>query len=148
MFEILLKQHKSSRFHLSVAFHRALLKASYCIHYGIIPSNCCIHLFVFSSLQAGGTVLAANLALKHGWAINVGGGFHHASRMFLLFRKKNRRYGIVQQPIISDSGGGGFCFYADITMAIFDLFDKKAIANAIVVDLDAHQVLEKTFERI
>ncbi|CAA94910.3 Histone deacetylase 11 [Caenorhabditis elegans] len=68
-------------------------------------------------LQAGGTVLAANLALKHGWAINVGGGFHHASH----------------------SGGGGFCFYADITMAIFDLFDKKAIANAIVVDLDAHQ---------
>lgn len=68
-------------------------------------------------LQAGGSVLAANLALKHGWAINVGGGFHHASY----------------------SDGGGFCFYADITMAINDLLDKKAITNAIVVDLDAHQ---------
>ncbi|EGT48549.1 hypothetical protein CAEBREN_32506 [Caenorhabditis brenneri] len=68
-------------------------------------------------LQAGGSVLAANLALKHGWAINVGGGFHHASH----------------------SDGGGFCFYADITMAILDLFDKKAITNAIVVDVDAHQ---------
>ncbi|CAO4379691.1 unnamed protein product [Caenorhabditis nigoni] len=68
-------------------------------------------------LQAGGSVLAANLALKHGWAINVGGGFHHASY----------------------SDGGGFCFYADITMAICDLFDKKAITNAIVVDVDAHQ---------
>ena len=30
-------------------------------------------------------MLAANLALKYGWAINVGGGFHHASRMFLLW---------------------------------------------------------------
>uniref|UniRef100_A0A1I7U751 Hist_deacetyl domain-containing protein n=1 Tax=Caenorhabditis tropicalis TaxID=1561998 RepID=A0A1I7U751_9PELO len=68
-------------------------------------------------MQSGGSVLAANLALKHGWAINVGGGFHHASH----------------------SNGGGFCFYADITMAIFDLFDKKAITNAIVVDVDAHQ---------
>ncbi|CAI2354382.1 unnamed protein product [Caenorhabditis sp. 36 PRJEB53466] len=68
-------------------------------------------------LQAGGSVLAANLALKHGWAINVGGGFHHASH----------------------ADGGGFCFYADITMAIRDLFERRAVKNAIVVDLDAHQ---------
>jgi hypothetical protein len=27
----------------------------------------------------GGTVLASRVALERGWAINLGGGFHHAS---------------------------------------------------------------------
>ncbi|UMM35370.1 hypothetical protein L5515_008026 [Caenorhabditis briggsae] len=45
-------------------------------------------MFSSSSLQAGGSVLAANLALKHGWAINVGGGFHHASCMFFVIVKR------------------------------------------------------------
>uniref|UniRef100_A0A8R1IA22 Histone deacetylase 11 n=2 Tax=Caenorhabditis japonica TaxID=281687 RepID=A0A8R1IA22_CAEJA len=91
-------------------------------------------------MQAGGSVLAANLALKYGWSINVGGGFHHASRRFL---KLLLIYpGMVIIIIIlkqTGSTGGGFCFYADITMAIRDLFDRKMITNAIVVDLDAHQ---------
>ena len=39
---------------------------------------------------------AAKVAIEKGWSINVGGGFHHCS---------------------SDSGGG-FCAYADITLAI------------------------------
>src|SRR5262245_16565911 len=30
-------------------------------------------------LAAGGTLLACRLALEHGLAINLGGGFHHAS---------------------------------------------------------------------
>lgn len=29
--------------------------------------------------MAGGTMLAAALAMQHGWAINLGGGFHHAA---------------------------------------------------------------------
>ena len=47
-------------------------------------------------LQTGGSVLAGTLALNYGWAINIGGGFHHCS---------------------GDSGGG-FCAYADITLLI------------------------------
>ncbi|KAI5640256.1 histone deacetylase domain-containing protein [Phthorimaea operculella] len=68
-------------------------------------------------LQTGGTVLAGKLALERGWAINVGGGFHHCS----------------------GSKGGGFCPYADITMLIQCLMRAKKIATAMIVDLDAHQ---------
>ena len=42
-------------------------------------------------LATGGTVLACRLALEHGMAINLGGGFHHAAAAW----------------------GGGFCVYAD-----------------------------------
>lgn len=47
-------------------------------------------------LQVGGTILAAKLAKERGWAINVGGGFHHCSA----------------------GKGGGFCAYADISLCI------------------------------
>ncbi|KAL3224755.1 hypothetical protein MRX96_026345 [Rhipicephalus microplus] len=67
--------------------------------------------------QTAGTVLAAQLALDHGWAIHLGGGFHHASA--------NR--------------GGGFCCYADITLAVRELRRRGKIKHVIVVDLDAHQ---------
>ncbi|XP_072438326.1 histone deacetylase 11 isoform X3 [Chiloscyllium punctatum] len=46
--------------------------------------------------QTGGTIMAGKLAIDRGWAINVGGGFHHCS----------------------SEQGGGFCAYADITLAI------------------------------
>eukprot|EP00741_Cyanophora_paradoxa_P022918 tig00021525_g22138.t1 len=67
----------------------------------------------------GGSLAAARLAVKHGWAINIGGGFHHAS---------------------SDRGGG-FCMYADITLAIKTVqreFSDR-IRKCLIVDLDAHQ---------
>ncbi|VDK84429.1 unnamed protein product [Litomosoides sigmodontis] len=67
--------------------------------------------------HTGGTVLAAKLALTFGWAINIGGGFHHASR----------------------SKGGGFCIYADITLALTFLFINQLISKAMIIDLDAHQ---------
>ncbi|XP_021096110.1 histone deacetylase 11 isoform X2 [Heterocephalus glaber] len=68
--------------------------------------------------QTGGTIMAGKLAVDRGWAINVGGGFHHCS---------------------SDRGGG-FCAYADITLAIKFLFDRvEGIARATIIDLDAHQ---------
>ncbi|XP_046851755.1 histone deacetylase 11-like [Xenia sp. Carnegie-2017] len=69
-------------------------------------------------LQTGGTILAGKLAVDNGWAINVGGGFHHCS---------------------SDKGGG-FCAYADITLALNFLFEKAStVSKAMIVDLDAHQ---------
>ncbi|KAL1007861.1 hypothetical protein UPYG_G00092620 [Umbra pygmaea] len=68
--------------------------------------------------QTGGTIMAGKLAIERGWAINVGGGFHHCS---------------------SDKGGG-FCAYADITLAIKFLFERlEGVSKATIVDLDAHQ---------
>ncbi|XP_025932325.1 histone deacetylase 11 isoform X4 [Apteryx mantelli] len=61
---------------------------------------------------------AGKLAVDRGWAINVGGGFHHCS---------------------SDKGGG-FCAYADITLAIKFLFERvQGVSKATIIDLDAHQ---------
>ncbi|XP_005726759.1 histone deacetylase 11 isoform X1 [Pundamilia nyererei] len=68
--------------------------------------------------QTGGTIMAGKLAVERGWAINVGGGFHHCS---------------------SDRGGG-FCAYADITLAIKFLFERvEGISRVTIIDLDAHQ---------
>lgn len=62
---------------------------------------------------------AAKLAVERGWGINIGGGFHHCS----------------------SERGGGFCAYADITLAIRFLFMHNVdIKTAMIVDLDAHQV--------
>lgn len=81
---------------------------------------CLIEKYVLRPFRyhTAGTILAARLAVERGWAINIGGGFHHCS---------------------SDSGGG-FCVYADITLAIRFLFDQvEHIKRAMIVDLDAHQ---------
>lgn len=64
-----------------------------------------------------GTVLAAELALQKGWAINLSGGYHHA--------KANQ--------------GSGFCVYGDIPLAIKKLREKNPELKVLVVDLDAHQ---------
>ncbi|KRT81105.1 hypothetical protein AMK59_6063, partial [Oryctes borbonicus] len=69
--------------------------------------------------QTGGSILAGKLALERGWAINIGGGFHHCC----------------------SEKGGGFCPYADITLLIqfvFNNFPQK-VKNVLIVDLDAHQ---------
>ena len=65
----------------------------------------------------GGTVLGAGLALKHGWAINLAGGYHHAKAAF----------------------GSGFCFFADINIAAQVVWEQKPDTRIMVIDLDAHQ---------
>lgn len=65
----------------------------------------------------GGSLLGVDLALKHGWAINLSGGYHHAK---------------------SDSGEG-FCFYADIPLAVYRFLELHPQKRVLVVDLDAHQ---------
>ncbi|MDK1030834.1 MAG: histone deacetylase [Planctomycetia bacterium] len=65
---------------------------------------------------AGGTLLAARLALEHGAAINIGGGYHHAFA----------------------GHGEGFCVYADIPIAIRWLQNKGIIKRAMIVDVDVH----------
>ncbi|XBI39431.1 hypothetical protein VPH35_124203 [Triticum aestivum] len=67
--------------------------------------------------QVGGSILSAKLALERGWAINVGGGFHHCSA----------------------EEGGGFCAYADITLCIQFAFVRLDISRVMIIDLDAHQ---------
>ncbi|XP_078439336.1 histone deacetylase 2 isoform X1 [Wolffia australiana] len=67
--------------------------------------------------QVGGTILAAKLAKERGWAINVGGGFHHCSA----------------------NKGGGFCAYADISLCIHYAFSRLNLSRVMIIDLDAHQ---------
>lgn len=65
-----------------------------------------------------GTVLASRLAVqRHENYINIGGGYHHAKR----------------------NGGGGFCFFADIPLAVKKLWETNPELKVMVVDLDAHQ---------
>ena len=65
----------------------------------------------------GGTILGAQLAIKHGWAVNLSGGYHHAKR----------------------SNGEGFCYFADIPLAILHTWKKNPEYKVLVIDLDAHQ---------
>ncbi|KAL2543532.1 Histone deacetylase 2 [Forsythia ovata] len=81
--------------------------------------NCLVEKHVLSPFrkQVGGTILAAKLAKERGWAINVGGGFHHCSA----------------------DKGGGFCAYADISLCIHFAFIRLNISRVMIIDLDAHQ---------
>ncbi|XP_067616720.1 histone deacetylase 11 isoform X1 [Eurosta solidaginis] len=68
--------------------------------------------------QTAGSILAGSLALRHGWSINLGGGFHHCCA----------------------HKGGGFCPYADITLLITKTLEvERNIGTVMIVDLDAHQ---------
>lgn len=66
---------------------------------------------------AGGSILAGQHALAHGWAANIGGGFHHACA----------------------DHGEGFCVIHDVAIAIRRLQFDGAIERAMVVDTDVHQ---------
>lgn len=68
-------------------------------------------------LAAGGTILAARLALRHGIACNTAGGSHHARR----------------------AQGAGFCTLNDVAVASLVLLAEGAAQNILVVDLDVHQ---------
>jgi len=67
-------------------------------------------------LAAGGTILAARLALQSGIGFNIGGGFHHAF----------------------PDHGEGFCAINDIAIAVRRLQRDGAIQRAMVVDCDVH----------
>jgi len=67
-------------------------------------------------LAAGGTTLAARLALKDGVGFNLGGGFHHAY----------------------PGHGEGFCAIHDVAVAIRKLQQEKRIERAMVIDVDVH----------
>ena len=67
-------------------------------------------------LNCGGTLLACRLALEHGVAGHLGGGFHHAHA----------------------GHGEGFCLLNDAAVALRTLVAERRIERAAVVDLDLH----------
>ncbi|MCR9294881.1 MAG: histone deacetylase [bacterium] len=72
----------------------------------------------------GGTIEATRLAWEFGACVNLGGGFHHASR----------------------DRGEGFCVYADVPIAIEVWRRQFSLQRVMIIDLDAHQ--GNGFERI
>src|SRR5438105_15437355 len=67
-------------------------------------------------LAAGGSILAADHALKDRVAFSIGGGFHHA---------------------FADHGEG-FCMIHDVAVAIRRMQSDKKISTAMTVDCDVH----------
>jgi acetoin utilization deacetylase AcuC-like enzyme len=74
-------------------------------------------LWLRSRLAAGGTLLAARIALAEGLAANLAGGTHHA---------------------FADHGEG-FCVLNDVAIAIAQLRAEARVERALVIDLDVHQ---------
>jgi len=70
-----------------------------------------------SLASAGGTLLAARLALAGGLAGSTAGGSHHGRR----------------------DGGRGFCVFNDVAVAALALKREGTIRRALIVDLDVHQ---------
>lgn len=70
-----------------------------------------------SVLSAGGTYLAARLALSHGYAANGAGGSHHA---------------------LADTGAG-YCVLNDLAIAAVRLLGEGHAGRVLIVDLDVHQ---------
>lgn len=68
-------------------------------------------------LAAGGSILAADHALRDGIAISIGGGFHHAF----------------------PDHGEGFCMINDVAVAIRCMQRDSRIGTAMTLDCDVHQ---------
>ena len=66
---------------------------------------------------AAGTVLTAELALEHGKALNLTGGYHHAFADF----------------------GSGFCMINDLYLAAKTMLNKTDIDSVLIFDCDVHQ---------
>lgn len=67
-------------------------------------------------LSAGGSILASQLALQDGIAVNIGGGFHHAF----------------------PDHGEGFCMIHDVAVGIKRMHQEGKLRRAMTVDCDVH----------
>src|SRR5579864_7617753 len=67
-------------------------------------------------LAAGGSILASQLALQDGVAVNIGGGFHHAF----------------------PDHGEGFCMIHDVAVGIKKMHQEGKLRRAMTVDCDVH----------
>lgn len=68
-------------------------------------------------LVCGGTIRTAELALAHGGAVHIGGGFHHA------FAEKAE----------------GFCYLNDLAVAARAVQAEKHVQRLMIIDCDLHQ---------
>ena len=68
-------------------------------------------------IAASGSVLTAQLALKHGIACNTAGGTHHAFAGY----------------------GSGFCIFNDLAITARVLQAQNLVKTVLIVDLDVHQ---------
>ncbi|RMF04515.1 MAG: histone deacetylase [Chloroflexi bacterium] len=68
-------------------------------------------------MAVGGTILTAQLALRHGLACNTAGGTHHAHANF----------------------GSGFCIFNDLAVAARYVQHAGLAHKILIVDLDVHQ---------
>lgn len=66
---------------------------------------------------SGGTVLTAQLALEHGKALNLTGGYHHAFANY----------------------GSGFCMVNDLYLAALHMLQTPGIDRVLIFDCDVHQ---------
>ena len=67
--------------------------------------------------SVGGTVEAGRRALRTGLGMNLGGGTHHAGRVFAR----------------------GYCLFNDVAVALARLRAEAGVRSALVVDCDVHQ---------
>jgi acetoin utilization deacetylase AcuC-like enzyme len=67
--------------------------------------------------RAGGTWLAAKLALERGFAANTAGGSHHALA----------------------TTGAGYCVFNDLALAAVRLIEEGSVERILIVDCDVHQ---------
>lgn len=70
-----------------------------------------------TSASVGGTILAAECALKDGAALNTAGGSHHADF----------------------EGGAGFCVFNDVAVAARVMLNRGRARRIAVIDCDVHQ---------
>lgn len=78
--------------------------------------------------QLAGTIFAFHLAMQHGWALNLGGGFHVGSADY----------------------GETFCLFSDIFLAIKYVWRKHPLQKFMIIDADAHQAtgIERDLNRM
>jgi acetoin utilization deacetylase AcuC-like enzyme len=74
-------------------------------------------IFQAFALMAGGTLLAARIAVEDGVGISIGGGLHHAF----------------------PDHGEGFCMLNDVAIAVQRMITDKRLTKALIVDCDLHQ---------
>ena len=70
-----------------------------------------------SLTAVGGTILTAELALSHGKALNLTGGYHHAFANY----------------------GSGFCLFNDLYLAALAMLKNPQIDKVLIYDCDVHQ---------
>lgn len=103
---------------LNTSKRTIVLTSEACVFYFLSRKSIQERLLRPLKFQVSGTLLACEQALSKGSAINLGGGFHHCSAI----------------------KSAGFCFFADITLAIFHVWALLGEnIQILVLDCDAHQ---------